>query len=161
MRIAKISYYCHESRVDYLNRGIVIHDVVALSGGHDQVETTIDKSSCGTLPKAVPADAKILAELAVAAAKAENLPAESRPQAAYHFVEATAHDGVVDLRFAIRDAAAVALVQANREKLAALLSGYMCTKYRDSIMRGLVFHPVFALPNNPATTEFTIDRSQC
>ncbi len=158
-RIAKTSYYCNESRIDYLKQGVVIHDILALSGGRDQVETTIDKSSCDRLPRPAQADAKTLTELALAAAKTENEPAENRSQSAFHFAGATAHQGVVDLRFVFRDAAAAAAV--DQQKLVAVLSVYMCTKYRDSIVRGLVFHPVFALANDPPTIDFIIDRSKC
>jgi hypothetical protein len=160
-RSSLVSFYCREQRRAFFEQGGVVHQVYALSGGSDQVEFTVDKSSCERLPKVEPADAKTLAELALAAAKAENETVSSKSQAEFRLIEATAHQGVVDLRFVIRDAATAAAAQAEEWTLAGYVSGYLCRKYLDSIHRGLVFHAVFAVQGNPPAIELTIDHSKC
>lgn len=160
-RLSLAAHFCTESRKEALIQGVVVHEVFAMSSPNDQVEFTIDKSSCDSLTRVAPADAKTLAELALAAAKAENATASSQSQSAYHLVEATAHQGVVDLRFVVRDASTAAAMQAEQRNLAGYVAGYLCGKYLDSIHRGLVFHSVFAVTNGPPTIEFTIDRSAC
>ncbi|HLH92459.1 MAG TPA: hypothetical protein VKX28_28855 [Xanthobacteraceae bacterium] len=45
-RRSTAALYCNESRRAFLDQGVVLHEVFAMSDGSDQVEFTIDKSSC-------------------------------------------------------------------------------------------------------------------
>jgi hypothetical protein len=166
IRLAKVSYYCKENRLAYLKLGVVIHEVFATSANTDQIAFTFDKSSCNNLPKAAVADPKPLAEFALSVAKAENAAAGSEAQAKssngpFHLSEATAHQGVVDERFAVAAASANAITPATRGKITAVLTGYFCTKYRDVIPQGLAFHPILVFADTSPVIDFTVDRSNC
>lgn len=50
-RRSTAALYCSENRRAFLDQGVVLHEVFALSDGSDQVDFTIDKSSCDSLPK--------------------------------------------------------------------------------------------------------------
>ena len=156
-RLDVISHWCNESRKGALIQGVVIHTVYALSSPSDQVDFTTDKSSCDRLPKVAPADAKTLAGLALAAAKAENEQAATASTYPFRFTQAVAHEAIVDLRFTV-DAAAAA--KMDRASIAGIFTGYICSKYRDSIGRGLAFHPVFTV-NGAPIVDFIIDRPKC
>ena len=45
-RRSTASLYCNESRRAFLDQGVVLHEVFALSDGSDQVDFTVDKSMC-------------------------------------------------------------------------------------------------------------------
>lgn len=152
------SLYCNESRRAFLDQGVVLHEVFALSDGSDQVDFTIDKSSCGSLPKAAPADAKTLATLAIAAATAESAGSAAGAGSAVRFGTATAHDGVVDVRFIVADPAAA---QQDLQRIVSVLAGFYCTKYLSSISQGLAFHLAIAPTSGPPIFEFVVDRSKC
>jgi hypothetical protein len=164
-RMAKLSYYCKEGRLAYLKQGVVIHEEIATPNNSDRIDFTFDQASCDSLPKVALADSKTLAEIALTVAKAENEVAGKNPGkpfgAAFHPSEATAHEGVVDERFTVQDAAAQAINQANRGKIAAVVTGYFCAKYHDVISRGLAFHNVFVSANDSPVIDLTIDRSTC
>jgi hypothetical protein len=63
-RSIKAAYYCKDTRLAYLNRGVVMHEVMATSTHSDQIDFTFDKSSCASVSKASVADSKTLAALA-------------------------------------------------------------------------------------------------
>jgi hypothetical protein len=155
------SLYCNESRRAFLDQGVVLHEVFALSDGSDQVDFTIDKSSCAGLPKAATADAKTLATLAIAAATAENAGAPGSAGsagAAVRLAEATAHDGVVAVRFIVADPAAA---QQDLKRIVSVLAGAYCTRYLSSISQGLTFDMAIAPISGPPIFEFIVDRSKC
>jgi hypothetical protein len=157
-RRSTASLYCNESRRAFLDQGVVLHEVFALSDGSDQVDFTVDKSSCAGLPKTTTADAKTLAALAIAAASAENAGSASGAGSAVRFAEATAHDGIVDVRFIVADPAAA---QQDLRRIVSVLAGFYCTKYLSSISQGLAFYIAIAPISGPPIFEFIIDRSKC
>ena len=161
IRVDKASYYCNAGRIGALKQGVVMHEVIATPDDSDRLEFTFDKSTCDQLPSSTPADARTLAEFAVTAAKAENESAVQPSTAPFRLSGATAHEGVVDERFTVLDPAAGARTQANSGKIAGVLKGYYCSKYRDFIARGLVFHHAFVLPDNSPVFDFTIAKGDC
>jgi hypothetical protein len=166
MRLGKASYYCNESRISYLKQGVVIHEMIATSNNSDQFDFTFDKSSCDHLPNAKLAGSAALAELALTVAKVENeankTEASGKPlNSPFQFNGATAHQGIVDERFVVRDASAKASVQASRGNMEGFARGYLCSKYRDFIFQGIVFHHFFVLADGSPVIDFTIDRSNC
>src|SRR5205823_4335493 len=151
---------CQAGRLSYLKQGVVFHEVIATSTGGEQLDFTFDKKSCAGLPKPTLADSKTLAGLAITVAKAENAAVESEASgkpAPFHPSQATAHQGVVDERFTVREASAKAITPANRGKIAALVTEYFCIKYRDVISQGLAFHHVFVSTDNTPVIDFTIN----
>ena len=166
MRSAKISYYCKDSRLAFLRRGVVFREVFATSAGTDQFAFTVDKSSCDALPKAALADPKTLADFALTVAKAENAAAagnatQGMSANTFHLSEATAHQGVVDERFTVPASSAQALTPENRGKITAALTGYVCAKYRDAIAQGLAFHHYIVMTDQSPVIDYAIDRSKC
>ncbi|HWN49419.1 MAG TPA: hypothetical protein VNO18_06255 [Xanthobacteraceae bacterium] len=161
IRLDKASYYCNESRIAYLKQGVVMHEVIATSNNSDQIDFTFDRSSCDSLPKSKLADSKTLAEFARTVAKAENEALGQPSNSPFRLDGATAHQGIVDERFIVLDASARASTQANRGNITGVLTGYFCSKYRNFISQGLVFHHFFVLPDSSPVIDFTIDRSNC
>jgi hypothetical protein len=157
-RSVKAAFYCKKLGVAYLNRGVVIHEVMATSTHSDQIDITVDKSSCADLPKVSVADAGTLAALALSAAKSENETTRSPSHTT--FGGATAHQGTVDERFTVPDSARAG-TQANRGKIASVLTGYVCTRYRDVIFQGVAFHDFFVATDDSPLIDFTIDGSSC
>jgi hypothetical protein len=166
MRLGKSSYYCNEARISYLKQGIVIQEIIITSNNGDQFDFTFDKSSCEGLPKAKLADSTTLAELALTVAKVENeankTEASGKPlNFPFQFNGATAHQGIVDERFIVRVPSTRASVQANRGNMEGFVRGYLCSKYRDFIFKGIAFHHFFVLADDSPVIDFTIDRSNC
>ena len=170
MRLAKVSYYCEESRLAFLKRGVVIHEVVTTAANTEQINFTFDKSSCDSLPKAALddkaalADPKTLAEFALTIAKAANETAGNEGKSAngpFRLSGATAHQGVVDERFTVLASSATAITPENRGKITAVVTGVFCTKYHDVIAQGLAFHNFFVLADQSPVMDFTVDRSNC
>jgi hypothetical protein len=157
-RRSTASLYCNEGRRAFLDQGVVLHEVFALADGRDQVDFTVDKSSCDSLPKTPTVDAKTLAGLALAAASAENAESAGRAASAVRFGGATARDGVVDVRFTVADPAAA---QRDLRGIVSVLAGFYCTKYLGSISQGLAFHLAIAPTSGPSIFEFIIDRTKC
>jgi hypothetical protein len=160
MRLVKTSYYCNESRIAYLKQGIVMHEILTTAGNTEQIEFTFDISSCGSLPKSKLADSETLAEFALSVAKTENEGVGKSSNSPFRFDGATARQGVVDLRFIVLDASAMA-APARSGQLRGVLTGYFCSKYRDFISQGLALHHVFVLQDGSPMTDFTTDRSSC
>jgi hypothetical protein len=162
IQLTKASYYCNENRISYLKQGIVIHEVIAASNKSEQLDFTFEKSSCERLAPPKMADFATLAELALKVAKVENEVNKTEAlNSAFQFNGATAHQGVVDERFIVRVASAKASVQANRGNMEGFARGYLCSKYRDFIFQGVVFHHFFVLADNSPVIDFTIDKSNC
>ena len=166
MRLAKLSYYCKDSRLTVLKHGVVIHEVVAAAANAEQIDFTFDKSSCDAQPKAALADPKTLAEVAQTVAKAANEAAgtETQGNAAngpFRLSGATAHQGVVDERFTVMASSAQAMTPENRGKITAVITRVFCTKYHDVISQGLAFHNFFLLADQSPLIDFTVDRSDC
>jgi hypothetical protein len=172
MRLAKVSYYCEDSRLVFLKRGVVIHEVVTTAANTEQINFTFDKSSCDSLPKAALgdkaalADSKTLAEFALTIAKAANETAGNEAQGKsangpFRLSGATAHQGVVDERFTVLASSATAITPENRGKITAAVTGVFCTKYHDVIAQGLAFHNFFVLADQSPVMDFTVDRSNC
>jgi hypothetical protein len=159
-RLAKTSYYCNEARISYLKQGVVMREIVATSDNSDHIEFTFDISTCDRLPKPKQADSKTLAEFALTAARTENAELGKPSNSWFRLDRATAHQGVVDVRFIVFDASAAASAQASRN-IRGILTGYFCGKYRDFISQGLVFHHFFVWPDGSPVIDFTIDRSNC
>jgi hypothetical protein len=157
-RSVKAAFYCKKLGVAFLNRGVVMHEVMATSTHSDQIDFTVDKSSCAGLPKVSAADAGTVATLALSAAKSENETTRSPSHTT--FGGATAHQGIVDERFTVPDSARAG-TQANRGKIASVLTGYVCTRYHDVIFQGVAFHDFFVATDDSPLIDFTIDGSSC
>jgi hypothetical protein len=166
VRLAKVSYYCKDSRLAFLKQGIVIHEVLTTAANTEQINFTFDKSSCDGLPKAALADPKTLAEFALTIAKTVNEAASNEAQeksanGPFRLSGATAHQGVVDERFTVLASSATAMTPESRGKITAVVTGVFCTKYHDVIAQGLAFHNFFVLADQSPVMDFTVDRSNC
>jgi hypothetical protein len=165
-QLLKAAYFCKDKLLGYLKLGVVVHEVIATPGNSEHVDFTFDKSSCDALPSERKADSNTLTELALTVAKAQNEAAENEvlgkaADAPLRLNGAALHQEIVDEHFIFPDPLANASAQANRSKIAAVVTGYFCAKYRDAISQGLAFHPLFVLADNNPVIDFTIDRSSC
>jgi hypothetical protein len=158
-----ISYFCKDERLSYINAGVVIRNILAASDGSDRVETTIDRSTCASLPLPPKlADPKTLVEIARTVAQAENGDASNQSSnGPFHFETAAAHEGVVEMRFTVADAAVGQRISANRAQVVGFLQGSSCFKHGDDLRRGLSLHYVFNLKDDSPVMEFTFDKSSC
>jgi hypothetical protein len=162
LRLGKTSYYCNPSRIKYIDRGIVIHEITASPTGDDQFDYTIDKPSCDALPKPTRADPASLAKLALSVTDAENdaLKKENKRVSLFQFSGASAHQGLVEERFTVATNSLLNL-QANRIRLKDVTRGYLCGKYRDPLLQGLAIHRMFASEDGSPVFDFTVDASDC
>jgi hypothetical protein len=169
MRLSSGSYFCNESRISSLKQGVVFRFVYALADGSDQLDFTVDKSSCDRLARPQLLDPKSLAELAAKIAQAESAEAEKEttagapnsPNPIFHVDYIMANQGVVEARRTVLSGSGWGETPAARQNVAGVLAGYLCTKYRDSILQGVVFHEFFARPDGSAMFDVTVDKSNC
>ena len=160
-RLALTRYYCHASRVSFLNSGGIVHQVMLAPDNRDRIEITIDRGSCASLPAAKPADAETLARMAAAIAKRENAEKNaSTTKGPFQFDVASANNNVVELRTVVRDSVGQN-VKAKPEQMIGLLSGYFCSKYDNDIAQGVSIHEKFTLADGSSVIDFTIDKSSC
>jgi len=152
VRLDKASYYCNDSRIAYLKQGVVMHEILLAPNRSDKLDFIFDRESCDSLPRPNLADPKTLADFAITVAKAENETTDKN--SVFRIDRAVAHQGVVDERFIFSP-------QANRINIVGFFTGYYCSKYREFISQGLVFHHSFVLPDGSPVVDFTIDKSRC
>jgi hypothetical protein len=162
LRLGKTSYYCNPSRIKYINLGIAIHEMTVSASGDDQLDITIDKSSCDALPKPTPADPASLAKLALSVTDAENdaLKKENAGNPHFQFSGARAHQGLVEERFTVATNS-LASLQTNRTNLKDVTRGFLCGKYRASLLQGVAIHRMFASEDGSPVFDFTVDGSDC
>jgi hypothetical protein len=142
VRVTKATRYCTESHMAAMRQGVVIHEILAVPDNSEHIDYTIDISTCNLLPKPQIADAATLAELAGNVAKAEN-SRKGRPVGWFRLDGATAHGGVVEERFIVRDTSARDGMLADRANFEGLQKAYFCPAYRNDMLRGVKFHLVF------------------
>jgi len=161
-KLALARYYCHPTRVAFLNSGGIVHQVTLAPDNHDRFEITIDRGSCASLPLAKPADAQTLARMAEAVAARENSEkVASTTKGTLQFDIARAHNGIVDLHFIVADASVGQNMKAKPAQLTGFFNGYLCSKYGSDIDQGLSIHEVLTLADGTAVIDFTTDRSAC
>jgi len=164
IKLGTASYFCKGERLSYINAGVVIRTVEAASDGHDRVEITVDRSACENLaPPPKLADPQTLSAIARTVAQAENEENGSKRSAdsPFYFEAATAHEGIVEMRFMVADADVGQHISAKRLQLVGVLQGNSCYKHGDDLRRGLSLHYVFNLKDNSPVIDFTFDKSSC
>jgi hypothetical protein len=160
VRVTKASTYCTESNMAAMTQGVVIHEIAALPDDSDQIDFTIDLSTCDMLPKPQPADAATLAELARNVAKVEG-SRRAQPGAAFRLDDATARDGVVEERLVVRDMSAKDEMLADRAHFEGVQKNYFCPTFRNVMLRGMTFHLVFVSQDGSPVLDVAINRSNC
>lgn len=163
LRLHRTYYYCHPSRISYITRGVVIREITASPGGDDQLDYTIDKSSCDALPpRPTRADPASLARLAQSVTDAENdvLKKQNATNSLFQFSGASAHQGIVEERFTVATRS-LASARANRTMLTDVARGHLCGRYRDALFQGVAVRGVFASEDGSPAFDFTIDGSNC
>jgi len=161
MRVSTDSYYCNESRIAFLKQGVVIHIVYGLSDGSDAIDLTIDKSSCDSLITPKPFDIKALGELAKTIAKTESAEAQKSPSPTFRLDAITANQGAVEVHRTVIDGSGWGETLAARRNVGGLAAGFLCSKYREAILQGIVFREFFSRPDGSPLFDITIDKSNC
>ena len=78
------------------------------------------------------------------------------------FVSATAHDNIVEILYATRDAKFFAENKANAESTRLTFAHFYCDASRKSYLNsGVVIHQTLTSPDNSDRVEFTADRATC
>jgi hypothetical protein len=157
-KASKISYFCGEGRRVPLQRGVVIREITATSDGSDKIEIVVDEAACERIVLPALADPNTLAQFAQLVAKSKNEFEKSGGNALLSFGGATSHDGVVEERMIVADAAAF---RANSIDIRGRATGYNCGKFREQILRGLVIRYSFVLSDGSPLDDLLIDRSKC
>jgi hypothetical protein len=156
-QLGKTSFYCNASRISYLALGVVFHEITTSPGGDDQIELTVDRSSCDKLPKIAQLDPATLAKLALSIAKAENdgSAKDYPPNGIIQFGGASAHEGIVEERFTVPGP------PASTTTLADVSRGFLCAKYRDPLLRGITFHHTYLSKDGSPIFDFRVDGTHC
>ena len=162
LRLGKTSFYCNASRISYLTQGGVFHDMTMSPSGDDQVELTVDRSSCDTLPKIARLDPASLAKLALSVANAENDASakEFPPNGILQFGGASAHEGVVEERFILPIYSATG-PQINTTMVTDVSRGILCEKYRNPLLQGITFHRTYVSKDGGLIFDFGVDGAHC
>jgi hypothetical protein len=162
LRLDKTSFYCNASRITYLTLGVVFHDVTVSPMGDDQVEVTVDRSSCDALPKVARLEPNSLAKLALSVADAENDASAKQfpPNGPIQFGGANAHEGIVEERFILRTYSATG-PQINTTAVTDVSRGNLCARYRTVLLQGITFHRTYLSSYGSAIFDFGVDGSHC
>jgi hypothetical protein len=162
VRLGKTSFYCNASRISYLTLGVVIHEMTMSPSGDDQVELTVDRSSCDTLPKITQIDPASLAKLALSVASAENDASakEYPPNGVLQFGGASAHEGIVEERFILPTYAPTG-PQVNTTVVTDVSRGILCEKYRVPLLQGITFHQTYLSKDGGLIFNFAVNGSHC
>ena len=161
-RLSVAHSFCDEGRSPLLNSGIVIHQVIT-APDDSHLGFTVDRSTCATLTAApAPAAPKTAAETASAIARTIEESTPKAPNPVMTFISATAHDNVVEVRFAVQNPEMFARAKANTEMQRTAMAHIYCHDDPAApLNQGVVIHQVIAGPDGHDQIEFTIDRAAC
>jgi hypothetical protein len=154
----KISYFCGEGRGALLKQGVIIREITAASDGSDKIEVVVDKAACERIALPSLAQPEILAQLAQSIAMSKNELEKFEGNALLSFGGTTSHEGVVEERVIVADAATFRMNSIN---LRGVLTGYNCGKYREQILQGVTIRYSFVLGGGDPAENLLIDRSKC
>jgi hypothetical protein len=162
VRLGKTSFYCNAGRIQYLTLGVVIHEMTMSPRGDDQVDLTVNRASCDTLPKIAQIDPASLAKLALSVASTENEASakEFPPTGVLQFGGASAHAGIVEERF-ILPAYSPTGPQVNTTVVTDVSRGILCEKYRVPLLQGIKFHRTYVSKDGGLIFDFAVDGSHC
>jgi hypothetical protein len=105
---------------------------------------------------------KTLAEIAAAMANTVSANTVRAPGAQITFESSSSHDNVVELRYVVSDAAAIARLKSNADQVRLVKASYYCNESRIAYLKqGVVMHEVVAASDNSAQIDFTFDKSSC
>jgi hypothetical protein len=161
-QLGKTSFYCNASRISYLTQGVVFHEMTMSPSGDDQVELTVDRSSCDILPKITRLDPASLAKLALTVANAENDASakEYPPNSILQFGGASAHEGIVEERFIVPTYSPTS-PQINTTVVTDVSRGFLCEKYRGPLLQGISFHRTYVSKDGGLIFDFGVDGAHC
>jgi hypothetical protein len=161
-KIQLIRYYCGGGRRPFLDKGVVIHQIMKSPNAEDRLEMTIDRTSCASLQTPKLTDAQSLARMAEAVATREN--AEQHAAIADANIRPTgadAHEGIVELHWTVPDPAVGAKLKSNAQQIDGFLRGYFCGRYESEIGQGVAIHHIFTLADGGAIADFTVNGPSC
>ena len=158
LQIGATRYMCKAERLAYLKRGVVFHDVFRGPGSADVFTFDIDDRACVSLEKPIVADMPTRTALAHDVAK--TLPNEhSFPGS--QFAGLTTNGGDIRLSYNIVALAFVDFFKYKSSEIRGKTQGMFCTKYGDSIHRGVNIHVIYQMDGGAPVLEFTVDNSIC
>jgi hypothetical protein len=165
MRETTASYFCRDAqRAAPLKRGISLIYLYELADKSDRIEYAIDAAACASLATVKPASASELSQLASQAVVELQSDAEKvqQTQRGVTLKQLEAKDGIVEQRFVVMVPAFESFYRANIPQTQAILKGYVCSRFGDSIRRGLRFHLVYEqFETGAKLSEFNIGPSDC
>lgn len=162
-RLSVAQSFCDDGRSPLLNSGVVIHQVIT-APDDSHLEFTVDRSTCAALAAAPqPAGAQSAAEIAKAIARTIEDSTPKTPSPLMTFISATAHDNVVEVRFAAQgDPQLFARAKANTEMQRIAMAHIYCHDDPAApLNRGVVIHQVTVGPDGHDQIEITLDKAAC
>jgi hypothetical protein len=165
IRETTASYFCRDpQKAVPLKRGISLTYLYELTNKSDRLEFSIDATSCASLAAAKPASASELSQMASKVVEDLRSDAEKaqQTQRGVTLTRLEAKDGVVEQRFAVVVPGFESFYRANIPQTQGMLKGYVCSRFGDSVRRGLRFHLVYEQPDTGVKlSEFDIGPSDC
>jgi hypothetical protein len=165
MRDAASSSFCRNpQKAVSFKRGISLIFVYELADKSDRIEYTVNDAACASLAAVKPASASELSQMAGQVVNelrsAEGKSQQTQRGVALKLLEAK--DGIVEQRFVVVVPAFEDFYRANIPQTQGMLKGYVCSKFGDSVRRGLSFHLVYEqMETGAKLSEFNIGPSDC
>jgi len=165
MREAMVSHFCRDpQRAAPLKRGISLIYLHELADKSDQLEYTIDAAACASLATVTPASASELSQLASQVVNELRSDAEKaqQTQRGVTLRQIEVKDRIVEQRFVVMVPAFESFYRANIPQTQGMLKGYVCSRFGDSVRRGLRLHLVYEqLGTGAKLSEFNIGPPDC
>lgn len=165
MRETVTSAFCRNpQKAAPLKRGISLIYVFELADKSDRIELTIDDAACASLAVVKPTSASELSQLAsqvVNELRSDEEKAQ-QTQRGVTLKQLGATNGLVEQRYVVVVPAFESLYRANIPQTQGMLKGYVCSKFGDSVRRGLRFHLVYEqMGTGVILSEFNVGPSDC
>jgi hypothetical protein len=165
MRETTASHFCRDPKKAVpLKRGISLIYLYELANKSDRLEFSIDATACASLAAAKPASASELSQMAgqvVDDLRSDEEKAQ-QTQRGVTLKRLEAKDGIVEEHLVVVAPAFESFYRANIPQTQGMLKGYVCSRFGDSVRRGLRFHLVYEqFETGAKLSEFNIGPSDC
>ena len=164
MRDTMVSAFCRDPKKSTpLKRGISLNYSYELADKSDRLEFAIDAAACASLAAVKPATASELSQMASRVINELQTDEEKaqQTQLGVKLQQLNAENGVVEQRFMVVAPAFESFYSANIPQTEAMIKGYVCSKFGDSVRRGLQIHLIYEQETGAKLSEFKIGPSDC
>jgi len=146
-----------------LKRGISITYLNELADKSDHFQYSVDAAACAALAAIKPASISELSQLADNTVKVlwsdEEKAQQTKNGLAVKQLEAK--NGTVEQRYTVVVPAFESFFSASIQQTKGVILGYMCSKFGDSLRRGMKIHLTYERETGEKLSEFNIGPSDC